>query len=328
VVASKSPLPPLGDQPEGIQRLVAEITATAITLMVGPQGHVPQHTSEHCRHGVWNSLKFHSVRSGRDIRATADCLEEKQLPRNAADTLKVDGNLLHEIVLARLVQAGCEPAIVKFRERYAGHFQSLCRKFPELAADSSPVGDSSAGAVDFFLSEMALGRINLDNYEGKAPLGAWLLQVSKWRLARMKSRPGGDFERNRSGADADSVLAVISDAENQSATCRQLLVELVRDSFLQCQPPLTERERRVLALRIFNGLSNTVVAQKIGVHPGNTAREYQSAVRKLAETLQQLLAERCSTTPALQNCIAAQMADSNYSEVSDFLRNFVGELDT
>jgi DNA-directed RNA polymerase specialized sigma24 family protein len=322
VATSKPSSPPLADLPETARHLVSDIVRGALQTILGETPGSQPPLQQCWLQSVWGCLHFHSQRSGRDFQATAQCLAQNRLPTGPQTSHPVSSNVLHDVMLTRLVEAGHEPAILLFRSTYAGHLASLAGKFPGLLADSSPHNTTPTGLMDTFLSEAARKAIRLSLYSGSAPLGAWILQVAGNHFTRRSSRRGGDSER-RAGAAPEETLPGLPDRNSAHAHCQHLVRSILMDSVLNCRPPLTERELLVLRMRIVNQWSNKEVALELGIHPGVASRDYTHAVKKLAETTQLLLAKASATDPRAENCIQQIFADSGFKELAEVLRNLI-----
>src|SRR5262245_3471247 len=197
------------------------------------------------------------------------------------------------------------------------HLERLIAPEIEAAArrvDRSPAfADEVRQALRVRILVPEAGRIRIDDYVGKGPLGAWI-EVAALRLALNLKRAAGPASRD--------VLAelVSGEADPELQHLKTLYRAEFRDALEAALAALPERGRAVLRLCYVDGLKLAQLARLYQVHESTASRWVSQAAAEVADGARRRLVERLSLSPSSIDSVARMVRSNLDLSIARILR--------
>ena len=175
-------------------------------------------------------------------------------------------------LLVSSMAGGDHEALRTLNERYGNAVLMVARRILGDMADAEEV------AADV-LWQAWVNSARFDR--GRGSVGAWLMMIARSRaIDRLRSRQSRDPMRPAGLEATDQPGAPDPTLEIYGEQCRKIVGEAIKN--------LQENERAVLELAYFSDLSQSEIAEKIGMPLGTVKTRMRSALAKLRDTLKGL----------------------------------------
>ena len=152
----------------------------------------------------------------------------------------------------------------------------------------------------------------LSAYSGRGPLASWL------RAAAL--RAALDLRRSAKEVPSESVETVAAaGSDPELALLRARDGAAVKQAFADAFGLLTSRERNLLRMHLFEGLSHSQIGAHYGAHRATVARWLDAARQRLLDEIRRLLSERLRLGRAEFESLVGQLRSRLDLSISAFL---------
>ncbi len=226
-----------------------------------------------------------------DLEALSDALRRRLPEVEGPDAL--EGLAVGDLYLVELVLQGHADALRQFELLCEPLVRSATRRARLPASWADEVAQRLRARLLVGPDAEGAGEPRLRKYRGAGPLQAWL------RVAALRIGVDMQRERRREQTLEEHVLAgqvaLGGDPELRylEGHYRAQFAEALGDAL----DALTDRERRVLKLRILDGLNIDGIGALHGVHRATAARWLQGAHERLGDEVRRRLRERLKVKP-------------------------------
>jgi len=198
---------------------------------------------------------------------------------------------LGELFLAWAAGRGDAAALRQLERLIAPDVEAAARRVDRSPAFIDEV--RQALRVRLLVADAERGRVRIDEYAGRGPLGAWI-EVAALRVALNLKRGAAPAT-----ASPDVLAELVGDeADPELRHMKTLYRAEFREALAAALSALPGRQRAVLRLSYVDGLKLAQLARLYQVHESTASRWVSQAAAQVAEDARRRLVERLALSPS------------------------------